>query len=201
MDNSTFISLPTAQLVAITAYGEAANQGADGLMAVVNVIGNRVANGGSRYVDSAIYSQTGDLYKAVILKPSQFSMYNSNDPQRQLALDIAQNFNYYVSTYPALNTAYQFAQMLLNGQLTDNVSGATMYRNPDNATARWNMSELTYIGDIGAHQFFRHKNEFEVVREAFGEAVRTAEENPIATAFVLAAIGFGVWRYYKKGRS
>lgn len=72
--NRIFLNLQTVELLSIAAYGEAANQGTDGLMAVINVIRNRTLS--NQFIDSEIYSLTGDIYKAVILKPCQFSMFN-----------------------------------------------------------------------------------------------------------------------------
>ena len=73
--NTIFLNLPTNQFLAIIAYGEAANQGVEGMMAVINTVCNRTLD--QQFYDMEIYNLTGDAYKAVGLKPCQFSMFNS----------------------------------------------------------------------------------------------------------------------------
>ncbi len=73
--NGIFLSLPTDQFLSILAYGEAASDGAEGEMAVLNVVRNRALD--KSFYDMEIYNLTGDTYKAVGLKACQFSMFNN----------------------------------------------------------------------------------------------------------------------------
>lgn len=124
--NILFLSLPVDQLLAITAYGEAASEGGEGMMAVLNVIRNRAANV-EVFGDREILNLTGSPYHAVILKEKQFSMYNLGTISRQIAEDLARNFDSKILSNSILQTAYNLAQMLLSGQLADNTGGADYY--------------------------------------------------------------------------
>jgi hypothetical protein len=151
--NQIFLNLPIEQLLAITAYGEAGNEGGEGIMAVLNVIRNRTADLG-RFGDSEIYNLTNSAYHAVILKSKQFSMYNLDDPVRATAIRIASNFDSEMARLPNLRMAYDLADMLLQGQLDDNTGGADYYFNPYIVQPSW-ASSLTLMGQIGNHIFYK----------------------------------------------
>jgi len=149
--NLLFLSLSVDRLLAITAYGEAASEGGEGMAAVLNVIRNRAA-GVSQFGDAEIYSLTGSPYHAVILKKAQFSMYNIGNAVRPTAERMANNFDSEVQSNSKLNQAYGIVTMLINGQLADNTGGATYYHttyvNPSWASA------MALLGQIGNHLFY-----------------------------------------------
>jgi hypothetical protein len=149
--NQTFINLPVDQLLAITGYGEAASEGAEGIIGVLNVIRNRAANV-SQFGDAEIYSLTGSAYHAVILKKAQFSMYNIGNTVRPIAERMATNFDSEVQSNSNLNQAYNLALMLLNGQLADNTGGATYYH-ATYVSPSWT-SAMALLGQIGNHLFY-----------------------------------------------
>lgn len=150
-ENEVFINLPVNKLLAIAAYGEAANQGAEGLMAVLNVIKNRTKEV-SKYGDTDILKKTNSPYHAVILKKWQFSMFNTDDPVRATALRFAKQWDAYYGGNATLRTAYDLANKLLSGAIEDNTYGATHYHttavNPSWASA------IPFIGKIGDHLFY-----------------------------------------------
>ena len=149
--NSLFLSLSVDRLLAITAYGEAASEGAEGMMAVLNVIRNR-ATMVSEFGDQEIYSITGSAYHAVILKQKQFSMYNIGNAVRPIAERMANNFDSEIQSNSTLNQAYNLALMLLNGQLADNTGGATYYH-ATYVSPSW-ASAMALLGKIGNHLFY-----------------------------------------------
>ncbi len=150
--NKLFLNIPDAQLLAITAYGEAASEGREGMLAVLNVIRNR-AGLVSSFGDSEIQRLTGSAYKAVILKAYQFSMYNLTDPVRAIATRMATNFQNSLATSKTLTDAYDLAKGILNNTLPDNTQGAFFYYNPTLASPTW-AATLPFIGQIGAHVFY-----------------------------------------------
>jgi spore germination cell wall hydrolase CwlJ-like protein len=149
--NLIFLSLPVDKLLAITAYGEAASEGGEGMMAVLNVIRNRALNPDT-FADKDILNTTGSVYHAVVLKPYQFSMYNIDDPVRKIAEDLALNFDERILTNKNLQTAYNLSLMLLSGQLADNMGGATHYHSIA-VTPSW-ASAIPFVGQIGRHLFY-----------------------------------------------
>jgi hypothetical protein len=151
MSNEVFYQLSADKLVALTAYGEAASEGAQGLMAVINVIANRTRDP-NQFADQNILASTGSVYHAVILKEGQFSVYNASDPQRPKMIQIAQNFDSYANTNKVLNQAYQLSQMLFLGTLEDNTGGATHYH-ATYVSPSW-AATIPFVGQIGNHLFY-----------------------------------------------
>ncbi len=149
--NSLFLSTPVDRLLAITAYGEAASDGAEGMMAVLNVIRNRALSV-SQFGDAEIYSLTGSPYHAVILKKAQFSMYNIGNAVRPTAERMANNFDSEVQSNATLNQAYGLVTMLINGQLADNTGGATYYH-ATYVSPSW-ASAMTLLGQVGSQLFY-----------------------------------------------
>ena len=122
------------ELLAKTIQAEAGNQGAQGMMAVGNVIMNRLGKGGS--------------LPDVILAPGQFSPWNSvtgyaGGAQGQ---DMAK--------LKPSEQAYKTADMLLSGNYEDITGGATHFYNPSISNPAWGRDKAG--GDwqtIGAHIF------------------------------------------------
>ena len=171
---SIFLSLPTDQVLALTAYGEARGEGGEGMMAVLNVIGNRVIRGGW-YVDSDIMALTKDPYKAVCLMKYQFSIFNPGDPNLAVAQKIASNFDNYVSSDSNLQMAYDLAQMLINGELPDNTGGADYYYNPSLANPSW-ASKYTQTAQIGSQVFLASSPMASVAQAAVGVVAAAGEQ-------------------------
>lgn len=147
--NEIFLTLTPEQLLALTAYGEAASEGGEGMMAVLNVIINR-ASYPDTYADMDVLNAGYSIWHAVTLNPKQFSAFNIGDPVRQKLINLASDFQGSVLNNSILGQAYNLAQMAVTGSLQDNTGGATNYHatyvNPG-----WSMER---IGQIGNHIFY-----------------------------------------------
>lgn len=137
-----FKELSELELMTLCIYGEARNQGLDGMLAVASVILNR----------SKKPSWWGHDIKSVILKPWQFSCLNENDPNRKTLENIAADFQDSLKRLNILRHCYWIARGLLEGFLSSNVGGATHYHTrqvkPD-----WK-EKLQKIAQIGDHIFY-----------------------------------------------
>ena len=126
------------ELLARAIYGEASNQGEEGMQAVGNVIMNRV-KGKEWY---------GNTLTDVILKDKQFSVFN--DPE-------SENYKRMMGATEddkEYQQALEIAEGLLTGNIEDNTEGSTHYYNPDKANPDWADSPLmTKIKKIGDHTF------------------------------------------------
>lgn len=176
MSNELFLSLPADKIMALTAYGEAASEGAEGMMAVLNVVRNR-AQQPNTYADKTILAAQG-IWHAVVLKTKQFSAFNVGDPVRPKLEALAQTFDSSIKSNTSLAKAYQLAKMAVAGTLGDNTGGATHYHT-SSILPYW-AGSLSEIGSIGAHVFYTAK--------------KTITENPGTTA--LLAVGLGVMMFY-----
>ena len=124
------------ELLARALEAEAGNQGLPGMMAAGSVIMNRTRTPGY-----------GGNLRGVILKPGQFSAFNSvtgyaGGAQGQ---DIE---NIRVS-----DTAYQAADALLSGKYEDPTGGATHFYNPKISNPSWGDDASGNWTKIGAHVF------------------------------------------------
>jgi hypothetical protein len=124
------------ELLARALEAEAGNQGLPGMMAAGSVIMNRTRTPGY-----------GGNLRGVILKPGQFSAFNSvtgyaGGAQGQ---DIE---NIRVS-----DTAYQAADALLSGKYEDPTGGATHFYNPKISNPSWGDDGSGNWTKIGAHVF------------------------------------------------
>ena len=193
MNTQIFYPIPADELLALTAYGEAASEGAEGMMAVINVVLNRMKDMSS-YADSTILSQTGSAYHAVVLKPYQFSAFNATDPVRAKLESLLKTFTTSVNSNTTLNQAYQLAQLAVQGQLADNTGGATHYHTTAVAPS-WSKT-IDYIGQLGNHLFYSALPVWERVRTTVTEAYETV--SPYMTYILLGIIGLGGWYYIKR---
>jgi spore germination cell wall hydrolase CwlJ-like protein len=193
--SNIFYTLPPDKLIALTAYGEAATEGTEGLMAVINVIINRMRDPQS-YADKSILSQTNSLWHAVILKPYQFSIYNAADPSRQRMEYLARTFDNAVQTNPILSTAYKLAQYAVNGTLADNTGGSTHYH-ADYVSPAWSKT-LERITQIGRHIFYSAYPAWQRVRAVIGEAVEAV--SPYTIYILFGLMGLGAVLYLKRKR-
>jgi hypothetical protein len=198
--NQSFINLPLDKLLTIVTYGEAGNQGAEGMMGVLNVIRNRTLD--QQFYDNEIYGMTGNSYKSVILKKWQFSMFNLDDPVRPKAENWAINFDNYVASNSAFRQAYELSEMVIGGTLSDNTGGATYYLNPDAVTKmpQW-ASVIPFLGQIGDHVFFGEgisavgeaaTAAYQTIEESAIEAIGVMKEHSNISILVLAGLGAGL---------
>ena len=123
-------------VVARTIWGEARGEGERGMHAVANVIINRAKKGG----------WWGNTPVEVCLKPQQFSAWNRNDPNFDLARKVT-------AQDPVFRLALEIAGRAIAGTLPDITGGATHYFNPEVVMPSW-ASALNYIADIGKHRFY-----------------------------------------------
>lgn len=194
MDNTIFENLLDDKLLALAIWGEASNQGIDGMMAVANVIINRTRDASNTsFVDKNILSRTGSLWKAVILKDKQFSCFNANDAQRPKLELRAQNWDSNVAADSNLQKAYSIANMAISGILTDNTNGATHYFNPSLANPSW-ASAMDFIGNIGNHTFYTIYPVYARAREAVTQFAASSTGTIILGAVGLLFMGFFIIR-------
>jgi spore germination cell wall hydrolase CwlJ-like protein len=106
--------------LARTLWGEARNQGMDGMAAVANVITNRVD---IDLHDDKRPDWWGEGFTEVCRKPWQFSCWNGNDPNRARLLAVT------VSD-PQFSDAMVIAAAAIGGTLRDRTNGATHYFAP-----------------------------------------------------------------------
>lgn len=124
------------ELLARTLMAEAGGEGFGGMIAAGSVINNRVRSG-----------KYGDGIRGVIMKPGQFSAWNSVTGYAggKGGLDMA---NMQVS-----EDAYRAADTLLSGQYQDITGGATHYYNPAAADPDWGQKAGGQWTRIGNHVF------------------------------------------------
>jgi N-acetylmuramoyl-L-alanine amidase len=127
--------LTDKQVLAMTIYGEARNQGYLGMQAVASVVLNRVKH--PRW--------WGRDIRSVCLDPEQFSCWNAGDPNRPIILRATIADGIY---FQCLGIATQ----ALKGQLIDNTNGADSYV-VRGTKADW-IENLTPVKSIGAHDFY-----------------------------------------------
>lgn len=123
-------------VVAKTAYGEARGEGEEGLRAVLHVIRNRKLQG-----DDTSYSE-------IAMAPRQFSVWNPDDPNRDLIEGLGPEDEGYANTI-------DLAREVLSGEDEDPTGGATHYfANTLPRAPRW-ASNMKPTATIGRHRFFR----------------------------------------------
>lgn len=118
------------------AWGEARNQGSEGLQAVLNVMVNRTN-------DPRYPSELEDVAK----QRMQFSAYNDNDPNRP-KLEAVTDSN------PQFAEAVELAALAVRGELPDVTDGATHYHTRFIAPPYW-AKDATITARIGDHIFYR----------------------------------------------
>lgn len=129
--------LNNVDTMARTMYGEARNQGTEGLHAVANVIMNRVAK----------QTWYGLTPYEVCMKPEQFSCRNVDDPNCSILLSVT-------DSDPVFAECLQLAQEADAGMLPDITNGATHYK-VVGTQASWDKGDtLTPCKIIGQHEFF-----------------------------------------------
>lgn len=122
-------------VVARTIWGEARGEGYDGMVAVANVIMNRVRRGG----------WWGNTPREVCQKPWQFSAWNPTDPNLIKLLNVD-------AGDPQFAQALEIAAQAVAWQLPDITNGATNYK-VRGWYASW-ASAMTLVAEIGRHEFY-----------------------------------------------
>lgn len=122
-------------VMAGTLWGEARNQGDEGMIAVGNVIMNRVK------------AQTwyGHSVKTVCLKKWQFSCWNENDPNYKKILELDWRDDAFCK---CLSLSYYFSKNVID----DNTNGATHYHTKS-ISPKWAEGK-TPCAEIGDHLFY-----------------------------------------------
>lgn len=128
--------LDTRDVLARTLWGEARNQGQDGMRAVAAVILNRAAKPG----------WWGHDVKSVCLKNRQFSAWNFDDPNRDKMLALTE-------ADAAYRQCLEIADEALGGKLVDPTGGATHYHTKA-VKPYWAKAE-TPCCTIGDHVFYK----------------------------------------------
>ena len=124
------------ELLARTLQAEAGNQGYGGMLAAGSVIMNRVNTSGY-----------GNGLRGVILKPGQFSAWNSTTGYAggEQGQDMA--------NMRASDEAYKAADALISGGYKDVTGGATHYYNPAISQPTWGQKDGDDWKQIGDHVF------------------------------------------------
>lgn len=188
--NEIFLGLLPEQLLALAAYGEAASEGGEGMMAVLNVIINR-ANFPDTYADTDILNAGYSVWYAVTLKYKQFSAFNMGDPVRQKLVNFANDFQGSILSNTVLGQAYNLAQMAVAGSLQDNTGGSTNYH-AASILPDW-AGTLDKIGQIGNHIFYSALPVAQRIRQYVG----IVAQSPI-TYIIIAGLAYVAYKIIKK---
>lgn len=124
-----------------TIYGEARGEGRPGMIAVANVVMNRL-NSDVTWWGTDVYS--------ICRKPWQFSCWNQNDPNRQLIQNLSSGVLY--------DMCKEIATMAVDNELPDTTNGATSYYAESMPEPpKWAIG-MTPCAKIGHQLFFREAN-------------------------------------------
>lgn len=132
-------SIEDGYIVAATIWGEARGEGEKGMLAVLNVIMNRAK---------------GDISKAkeIVLKPKQFSFWNSKSNPQKFSIDLARSSG----KDNQFQKAVELVDKAMKGTLPDITHGALFYFNPKLANPSWANKMIKTIS-IGNHDFYKLK--------------------------------------------
>jgi len=123
-------------VLARTIWGEARSEPSDGMIAVANVVINRVRCRRTSY---------GLTVEAVCQKPYQFSCWNANDPNLPKLTKVA-------SSDPEFVTCLDIARRAVSGTLADLTSGSCHYHTR-NVSAEWSNGHVPVYA-VGSHLFY-----------------------------------------------
>ncbi|WP_020398985.1 cell wall hydrolase [Kordiimonas gwangyangensis] len=132
------------ELPARIAWGEARDQGRDGMQAVLNTIDNRTRM--DLFNDNRD-DWWGEGYANVATKAAQYSAYNENDPNRAKLEAVT-------DADPIFAEAVELASLMVRGQLPDLTGGATHYHNNKIKPPFWTKN-ATVTAIIGNHIFYK----------------------------------------------
>lgn len=144
MAKTNVIDLQAVDILARTIYGESRDQGVAGMMAVANVVLNRV-----RAADSKKYKWWGDNVVGVCTKPYQFSCWNKADPNLKKITSVGDSDEVF-------KQCQYIATQAVAGQILDNTNGATSYYSSKvmKQPPYWAKNK-TPCAVIGDHIFFK----------------------------------------------
>lgn len=132
----------SVDVLARTIYGEARGQPYAGMVAVANVVLNRVRKA-QRY-DGGYW--WGNDIVGVCLKPYQFSCWNKNDPNLSIIKKVT-------ASDQGFRDCLEIARRAVDGHLSDNTNGATHYH-ADYVSPYW-AANKSPVAAIGAHLFYK----------------------------------------------
>ena len=134
--------LKDAYVVVATLWGEARGEGTEGMQAVLNVIMNRSKG---NFTNAA----------SVVLKPKQFSVWNSISDPYEYSTNMAQKAREgKLQDVKQYREAVRLVDQAMKGQLKDITGGATFYFNPKLANPSWAKSMKKTIR-IRNHDFYK----------------------------------------------
>jgi len=113
----TVDQLLPVETLALTMWGEARGEPVEGQIAVGNVIMNRFLSNPKKY----------ETVKGVCLERNQFSCWNSDDPNRALILEVAEEFHHPIIKDAMLRQCRFLANGIMGGMLVDVTSNALNY--------------------------------------------------------------------------
>lgn len=125
----------TVDVLARTAWGEARGEGRTGMIAVINVVINRVK---SRKWPNDIMS--------VCQQALQFSCWNANDPNRSKLISVTM-------ANPTFLMAMELAQSAIKGELADITNGANHYH--EQSIMPFWAKGRSPVATIGRHRFYK----------------------------------------------
>jgi N-acetylmuramoyl-L-alanine amidase len=130
--------LPDAELLARCIWGEARGESIRGKLAVAHVVLNRVKAKPSY----------GRSIKEVVLRASQFSCFNENDPNLMKILSLN-------SSNPDLAYCRAVAEIALLADSPDPTGGASHYHAAQVKPLWAGSPQMTFLCKIGNHLFYR----------------------------------------------
>lgn len=134
------------QLLALTAYGEARGEGLDGVVAVCQVVRNRLQQP----------ERFGTTWREVMLRAKQFSCWNVDDRNRPLLEQLAERLVYAAPLGMAkagLVEALWIADGVMAGRVRDLARGATHYHATTITAPYWATGQRP-VTVIGHHAFY-----------------------------------------------
>ncbi len=145
-DKPIFDKLSALEAMALTIYGEARGEKWDGKLAVGYVILNR----------SRLWKQS---IKEVCYAKNQFSCYLSSDPNYEILLNIAKDFNANLPNNKQLQLCRTCAEMVSSGPTESIIGDATFYK-VIGTKNKWfdrqiEKGELVKVCEIGNHEFHK----------------------------------------------
>ena len=124
-------------------YGEASGEGDDGMLAVGNVVMNRLKSPKDWW---------GKSIESIISHPEQFSVFeNKNDENYKRMMNATEQDK-------SFKRALEIAEELLTGKTKDNTGGATNFFNPNISSPPWATNpKMLFLKSIGNHDFYLEK--------------------------------------------
>lgn len=140
------------EILARAIFGEARGEGEQGMLAVGNVIMNRLKDGRSIYKATDKPELTG--VESIIKKDQAFSVFNN--PQSPDYINMMKPMEEMgTADKEAYKLALEISEGLLTGKLKDNTDGSTLYYNPNVADPDWAKSwKTSKTKSIGNHDFY-----------------------------------------------